>query len=126
MIEFGPDGYLYIGMGDGGSANDPGSRAQNKDELLGKILRIDVNTKPYASPATNPFAGAVSGRDEIFAFGMRNPWRFSFDRATGQLYVGDVGQGVADGIEGCGHRGTYAAPSVSWPGFQLQGQSSSV
>jgi hypothetical protein len=104
MLAFGPDGFLYIGMGDGGDANDPGRRAQNINELLGKILRLDVNVPdgsqpPYASPSTNPFFGATSGADEIFAVGMRNPWRFSFDRETGQLYVGDVGQGAAEEID---------------------------
>ena len=96
MVEFGPDGFLYIGMGDGGSANDPGNRAQNTQQLLGKILRIDVDhadgAQPYSSPATNPYFGADPGRDEVYAVGLRNPWRFSFDRATGDLYVGDVGQ----------------------------------
>jgi glucose/arabinose dehydrogenase len=103
MIEFGPDRFLYIGMGDGGSGNDPGNRAQNTAELLGKILRIDVDTPnglvPYSSPPTNPFFGATPGRDEIFAVGLRNPFRFSFDRATGQLYVGDVGQGAREEID---------------------------
>ena len=103
MIEFGADGYLYIGMGDGGSANDPGNRAQNIDELLGKILRIDVDHPTgglaYASPPGNPFAGTTPGRDEIFALGLRNPFRFSFDRLTGQLYVGDVGQSLLEEID---------------------------
>ena len=104
MIEFGFDGFLYIGMGDGGDANDPGSRAQNVDELLGKILRIDVDhpaspQQPYSSPPSNPFFGATAGRDEIFAVGMRNPFRFSFDRQTGQLYVGDVGQGALEEVD---------------------------
>jgi glucose/arabinose dehydrogenase len=103
MVEFGPDGFLYIGMGDGGSANDPGNRAQNLNELLGKILRIDVDhangNQPYSSPADNPFAGAEAGRDEIYAYGLRNPWRFSFDRATGQLYVGDVGQDAREEVD---------------------------
>jgi glucose/arabinose dehydrogenase len=103
MIEFGPDGFLYIGMGDGGSGNDPGNRAQNIDELLGKILRIDVDHAagglPYASPSSNPYAGATPGRDEIYAVGMRNPFRFSFDRQTGQLYVGDVGQGAWEEVD---------------------------
>jgi glucose/arabinose dehydrogenase len=103
MIEFGPDGYLYIGMGDGGSANDPESRAQNINELLGKILRIDVDHpsggQMYSSPPGNPFLGATPGRDEIFAVGMRNPFRFSFDRQTGQLYVGDVGQDALEEVD---------------------------
>ncbi|MGE0131682.1 MAG: PQQ-dependent sugar dehydrogenase [Blastocatellales bacterium] len=100
-IDFGPDGYLYIAMGDGGSGNDPGNRAQNKDDLLGKMLRIDVNTNgtaPYTSPATNPFSGSKPGRDEIYATGLRNPWRCAFDRANGQLYAGDVGQGIIEEV----------------------------
>jgi hypothetical protein len=103
MIEFGPDGFLYIAMGDGGSANDPQNRAQNVNELLGKILRIDVNRSEggqlYASPPSNPFFGATQGRDEIFALGVRNPWRFSFDRNTGDLFVGDVGQNAIEEID---------------------------
>jgi glucose/arabinose dehydrogenase len=111
MIEFGPDGFLYVGMGDGGSANDPGNRAQNVDELLGKILRLDVDhpngSTPYSSPPDNPFFGATPGRDEIYAVGMRNPFRFSFDRATGQLYVGDVGQDVREEIDVVTRGGNY-------------------
>jgi len=104
MIEFGPDGFLYIGMGDGGSARDPGNRAQNIEDLLGKILRIDVDhplsaSVPYSSPPTNPFFGVAAGRDEIYALGFRNPWRFSFDRATSDLYVGDVGQDAIEEID---------------------------
>ena len=103
MVVFGPDGFLYIGMGDGGSANDPGNRAQNINNLLGKILRIDVDhangAVPYSSPSGNPFFGATPGADEIFAVGMRNPFRFSFDRSTGQLYVGDVGQGAWEEVD---------------------------
>jgi glucose/arabinose dehydrogenase len=103
MVEFGPDGFLYIGMGDGGSANDPENRAQNPQELLGKILRIDVDQegqgKPYASPPDNPYFGTVSGRDEVYALGLRNPWRFSFDPASGRLYVGDVGQNSIEEID---------------------------
>ncbi|AWI25316.1 PQQ-dependent sugar dehydrogenase [Flavobacterium pallidum] len=91
-LRFGPDGYLYIGMGDGGGQDDPGNRAQNKDLLLGKILRIDVdNGAPYAIPPTNPYA-AADGADEIWATGMRNPWKFSFDTVDGNLWIGDVGQ----------------------------------
>ena len=94
-LAFGKDGYLYIGMGDGGSAGDPGNRAQNKDSLLGKILRIDINhitkTRNYSNPPSNPFVGKA-GSDRVWAYGFRNPWRFSFDRSTGDLWVGDVGQ----------------------------------
>lgn len=111
MIEFGPDNFLYIGMGDGGSANDPDNRAQNINELLGKILRIDVDhangSIPYSSPSDNPFFGSIPGRDEIYALGMRNPWRFSFDRATGKLYVGDVGQSAWEEIDIVTRGGNY-------------------
>jgi hypothetical protein len=111
MIEFGPDGFLYIGTGDGGSANDPGNRAQNVNEFLGKILRIDVDHSSgltlYSSPADNPFFGPAAGRDEIFAFGLRNPWRFSFDRVTGQLYAGDVGQNAREEIDIITNGGNY-------------------
>ena len=97
QIAFGPDGYLYIGVGDGGSRNDPQEHGQNPASLLGKILRIDVdsesNERAYGIPATNPFANATNDhRQEIFALGLRNPWRFSFDPETGKLWVGDVGQ----------------------------------
>src|SRR5512134_2014715 len=92
MIAFGPDGYLYIGRGDGGSRGDPQNRAQNLQEWLGKILRIDVDHgRPYAIPPDNPYASG-GGRPEIFALGIRNPWRFSFDRETGLLWLADVGQ----------------------------------
>ena len=92
MIAFGPDSLLYIGMGDGGSGGDPENRAQNRDELLGKFLRIDVDgPPPFRIPPDNPFVGQP-GKPEIFALGLRNPWRFSFDRKTGELWAGDVGQ----------------------------------
>ncbi|GIW43336.1 MAG: hypothetical protein KatS3mg077_0618 [Candidatus Binatia bacterium] len=92
-LAFGPDGYLYIGLGDGGSAGDPAGNAQNPNQLLGKMLRIDVDTgSPYAIPPTNPFVGAGPPLDEIWALGLRNPWRYSFDRTTGDLYIADVGQ----------------------------------
>ncbi len=91
-LKFGPDGYLYIGMGDGGSGGDPGNRAQNINELLGKMLRIDVNSgTPYGIPPNNPYA-SIAGADEIWAIGLRNPWKFSFDRQTGDLWIADVGQ----------------------------------
>ena len=92
MMAFGPDGYLYIGLGDGGSGGDPGNFAQNPNELLGKILRIDVDHgDPYGIPPDNPFA-VRGGRPEIYALGLRNPWRFSFDSKTGDLWAADVGQ----------------------------------
>jgi glucose/arabinose dehydrogenase len=111
MIEFGPDGFLYIGMGDGGSANDPGNRAQNVEELLGKMLRIDIDqpngATPYSSPSSNPFFGSTPGRDEIYATGLRNPFRFSFDRFTGELYAGDVGQNSIEEIDIITRGGNY-------------------
>lgn len=91
-LEFGPDGYLYIGLGDGGSGGDPGGNGQNTNTLLGALLRIDVDGgDPYGIPADNPFVNG-GGAAEIWAYGLRNPWRYSFDRLTGDLYVADVGQ----------------------------------
>lgn len=99
QLQFGPDGYLYIGMGDGGSGGDPNNEAQNMGSLLGKLLRIDVDSgAPYGIPATNPFVGSPGIRDEIWASGLRNPWRFSFDSVTGDLFIGDVGQGQREEI----------------------------
>src|SRR6185369_16290424 len=94
QLAFGPDGYLYIGMGDGGSQGDPQNRGQDPAILLGKLLRIDVErgVSPYAIPTNNPFVGNTNYAPEIWALGLRNPWRFSFDRTTGDLYIGDVGQ----------------------------------
>ncbi len=100
QLQFGPDSYLYIGMGDGGSGGDPGNRAQNLGDLLGKMLRIDVDSAlPYAIPPSNPFVGQAGIRPEIWAFGLRNPWRFSFDRATGDLWIADVGQGIWEEVD---------------------------
>lgn len=102
MIAFGPDRYLYIGMGDGGSAGDPGNRAQRLDTLLGKMLRINPNgsvgTRHYLIPSSNPYVGRY-GRNEIWSRGLRNPWRFSFDRLTGALWIGDVGQNRYEEID---------------------------
>lgn len=93
LIKFGPDGYLYVGMGDGGSGGDPQNNGQNLRTLLGKILRLDVDGQlPYEIPPTNPFVNQPDRRAEIWAWGLRNPWRFSFDRDTGDLYIADVGQ----------------------------------
>lgn len=98
-LKFGPDGYLYIGLGDGGSGGDPGNRAQNLTTLLGKILRIDIdNGSPYAIPSDNPFLANTSARPEIWSYGLRNPWRFTFDRSTGDMFIGDVGQNVLEEI----------------------------
>ena len=92
-IRFGPDGYLYIAFGDGGSGGDPHGNGQNLDTLLGKLLRIDPSGgEPYAIPPGNPFVDDPNAKDEIWAYGLRNPWRFSFDAGTGDLLIGDVGQ----------------------------------
>ncbi|WNO72309.1 PQQ-dependent sugar dehydrogenase [Streptomyces sp. AM8-1-1] len=99
-IKFGPDGYLYIAFGDGGSGGDPHDYGQNLGTLLGKIVRIDPRgAKPYAIPADNPFVGDPNAKDEIWAYGLRNPWRFSFDAGTGDMVVGDVGQSEWEEID---------------------------
>jgi glucose/arabinose dehydrogenase len=102
QLAFGPrDGMLYVGMGDGGSGGDPGNRAQNPQELLGKILRLDVETgRPftYTAPASNPFVNRTGFRPEIWALGLRNPWRFSFDRLTADLFIADVGQDLFEEV----------------------------
>jgi glucose/arabinose dehydrogenase len=100
QLVFGPDGYLYLGLGDGGSGGDPQGRGQDLTDLLGSILRLDVRTAtPYAIPADNPFAGRTDVRPEVWSYGLRNPWRFSFDRATGDLYVGEVGQNTWEEVD---------------------------
>jgi glucose/arabinose dehydrogenase len=110
QIQFGPDGYLYVGTGDGGAGGDPQFRAQNRGVLLGKILRIDVDATgavpcgqtdpaPYGIPADNPFASSGTACHEIWAYGMRNPWRFSFDARNGDLFIGDVGQGLYEEVD---------------------------
>lgn len=98
MIAFGPDGYLYMAVGDGGGGGDPNNNGQNKNTLLGKILRLDVSGLTYSIPATNPFYGRSNVKEEIWAYGLRNPWRFSFDKTTGDLYIGDVGQNKQEEI----------------------------
>lgn len=111
-VMFGLDGYLYIGMGDGGSGGDPQNNAQNLQSLLGKFLRIDVNNtslgKNYAIPPTNPFYNNPSaGREEIFAYGLRNPWKFSQDPVTGLIYAADVGQNLYEEIDIITNGGNY-------------------
>ncbi|MGH7507730.1 MAG: PQQ-dependent sugar dehydrogenase, partial [Longimicrobiales bacterium] len=94
LLTFGPDGMLYIGLGDGGSGGDPHGHGQNRATLLGSILRVDVDgDEPYAIPPDNPFVSTASARPEIWAYGLRNPWRFTIDAASGDLYIADVGQG---------------------------------
>ena len=115
MLAFGPDGYLYIGLGDGGGANDQFRNAQNRQSLLGKILRVDVDGgEPYAIPPDNPFVGDGASRGEIWAYGLRNPWRFSFDRATQDLYIGDVGQNRVEWVH---HQpgGSRGGQNYGWP-----------
>ncbi|MCZ6598647.1 MAG: PQQ-dependent sugar dehydrogenase [Planctomycetota bacterium] len=98
-IHFGPDGMLYLALGDGGSGGDPGCRSQKGDTLLGKLLRLDIDGGlPYAIPPDNPYVGDPRNLDEIWARGLRNPWRWSFDRETGDLWIGDVGQGAKEEI----------------------------
>jgi glucose/arabinose dehydrogenase len=100
QLAFGPDRFLYIGMGDGGSGGDPDNRAQNLGDLLGKLLRLDVDGGvPYAIPASNPFRNTPGARPEIWAWGLRNPWRFSFDRLTGDLFIADVGQATREEVD---------------------------
>jgi glucose/arabinose dehydrogenase len=119
LLLFGPDNLLYIGTGDGGSAGDPENRAQNLDSLLGKILRIDPRqdvSRPYRIPPTNPFVGRA-GRDEIYTYGLRNPWRFSFDRRNGNLYIGDVGEGALEEID-FARRGGARGRNYGWSCFE--------
>jgi glucose/arabinose dehydrogenase len=107
-IAFGPDGFLYIGLGDGGSGGDPKGHGQNTATLLGSMLRINVDSgAPFGIPATNPFASGKQGRPEIYAWGLRNPWRWSFDKTTGALWVADVGQNSWEEISIMNAAGNY-------------------
>jgi glucose/arabinose dehydrogenase len=116
-LAFGPDGKLYIGLGDGGASGDKYRNAQNPASLLGKMLRIDPvasATGPYSVPVDNPFAGDATYRAEIWAYGLRNPWRYSFDRATGDLYIGDVGQGTWEEVD-LQPAGSAGGQNYGWP-----------
>lgn len=100
QVVFGPDGFLYLGLGDGGASNDPEGRAQSLSDLLGSILRVDVQSgTSYTVPPDNPFVGLAGVQPEVWSYGLRNPWRFSFDRATGDLYVADVGQNSYEEVD---------------------------
>jgi glucose/arabinose dehydrogenase len=124
MLAFGPDGYLYIGTGDGGGAGDPGRRAQSIDSLLGKILRINVNgttsTRAYRIPTSNPYVGR-SGLNEIWQRGLRNPWRFSFDRKTGTMWIGDVGQNKYEEVDRAVNTSTGAGRGYNWGWSTMEG-----
>ncbi len=113
LVVFGPDGMLYIGMGDGGSAGDPLGAGQDRSTLLGKILRINVEDLPYTIPPDNPWADGVDGRQENWVIGVRNPWRFSFDRATGDLFVADVGQNRLEEVHLL-RAGQVAGANLGW------------
>lgn len=117
-LAFGNDGFLYIGLGDGGGSGDPGNRAQNPGDLLGKMLRIDIDNQDaglnYSIPSTNPFVGNSNFRGEIWDYGLRNPFRFSFDRETGAMWIGDVGQNEVEEID----RGTGGGHNYGWRCFE--------
>jgi glucose/arabinose dehydrogenase len=125
MLAFGPGGYLYIGMGDGGDANDPGNRAQSLSTRLGKILRIDVNgttsTRAYRIPSSNPYVGKT-GLDEIWQRGLRNPWRFSFDRSNGNLWIGDVGQGSYEEVDRAINTSSGPGKAYNWGWRVMEGR----
>lgn len=116
-MAFGPDGYLYLGLGDGGLAGDPQGNGQNTNSMLGKLLRIDVDgSDPYVVPSDNPFA-AGGGAPEVWAMGLRNPWRFSFDPQSGDLYIGDVGQGEWEEIDYL-HAGSPGGANFGWDYYE--------
>jgi glucose/arabinose dehydrogenase len=118
MVLFGPDGKLWVGFGDGGGAGDTYKNGQNKQTLLGKMLRLDVDSdEPYGIPADNPYVGNPEYRPEIWAIGLRNPWRYSFDRANGDLWIGDVGQNAWEEIDRVpgGPNGPSGGLNFGWP-----------
>ena len=120
LLKFGPDQLLYVGTGDGGSAADPQRNALDLSSLLGKILRIDPRKsagEPYSVPEDNPFFGEPGAREEIYSYGLRNPWRFSFDRRTGALGIGDVGQNAQEEVDLVGP-GEGAGANFGWSAFE--------
>jgi glucose/arabinose dehydrogenase len=125
-LVFGPDGYLYVGMGDGGSGGDPQNNGQNLTSLLGKLLRINplsfTSTRGYTIPSTNPYVGRT-GRDEIWDYGLRNPWRFSFDRVTGTLWIGDVGQDTWEEVDRASKTSSGAGRGYNWGWRVMEGRS---
>jgi glucose/arabinose dehydrogenase len=119
-IAFGPDGNLYVALGDGGAAGDPSGNAQSLSTLLGKLLRISpepTGARPYTIPADNPFVGNDAARPEIWAYGLRNPWRFSFDRQTGDLWIGDVGQDAFEEVD-VELEGSAGGSDFGWDRFE--------
>ena len=120
QLQFGPDRLLYIGTGDGGGGGDTFRNAQNKGRLLGKLLRVDPRRsggRPYGIPATNPFRGSRGARGEVYSYGLRNPWRFSFDRATGAINIADVGQNAVEEVN-YAPRGGARGRNFGWPKFE--------
>jgi len=121
MIEFGSDGMLYIGTGDGGGGGDPGRHGQNRNTLLGKMLRLDVdrpaNGRNYGIPTDNPYADGVAGAPEVYVYGLRNPWRWTFDTMTGDMWIGDVGQGQYEEVHVL-PAGQIAGKNLGWPVYE--------
>jgi glucose/arabinose dehydrogenase len=119
QLQFGPDGKLYAGLGDGGSGGDPDGNGQNKHALLGKLLRLDVDgASGYTIPANNPFVGDTSAAPEIWAWGLRNPWRYTFDRQSGDLYIGDVGQDKWEEVDYRPRSGLGALVNYGWSAYE--------
>jgi glucose/arabinose dehydrogenase len=117
QLQFGPDGFLYIGLGDGGGGGDPYEAGQDLGTHLGKILRIDPRGRPFKVPRSNPFRGRRGAKPAVYSYGLRNPWRFSFDRATGDLTIGDVGQNEYEEIDFV-RRGRGSGANFGWDAFE--------